>query len=46
MTVLVAGYPKDHIDAFREFGVDDFIHIRSNVFDMLEKLQKKVGVVP
>ena len=44
MTVLVAGYPKDHMDAFKECGVDDFIHIRSNVLDMLEKLQKKAGV--
>jgi len=44
MTVLVAGYPKDYIDAFKECGVDDFIHIRSNVLDMLEKLQKKAGV--
>jgi len=46
MTVLVAGYPKDYIDTFKECGVDDFIHIRSNVFDMLEKLQKKAGVTP
>ncbi len=46
MTVLVAGYPKDHVEAFKKSGVDDFIHIRSNVFDMLEKLQKKAGVMP
>ena len=43
-TVLVAGYPADHIDAFKQSGVDDFIHIRANCFGLLDNLQNRIGV--
>lgn len=46
ITVLLAGYPADHIEAFRAAGVDDFIHLRANCYEMLVSLQKKVGVLP
>jgi len=42
--VLVAGYPSDHIDAFRQAGVDDFIHVRANCYELLDNLQKNTGV--
>jgi len=42
--VLVAGYPADHVDAFKAAGVDDFIHIRANCYELLDKLQNKMGV--
>jgi methylmalonyl-CoA mutase len=42
--VIVAGYPKDHIQAFQEAGVDDFIHLKSNALAFLENLQQKMGV--
>jgi len=44
MVVIVAGYPKDHIDSFKEAGVDDFIHIRANCYDMNVQLQQQLGV--
>jgi methylmalonyl-CoA mutase len=43
-TVLVAGYPSDHIDAFKQAGVDDFIHVRANCYELLNTLQKNIGV--
>jgi len=43
--VIVAGYPKDHIEAFKEAGVDDFIHIKSNALAFLENLQQQMGVI-
>jgi methylmalonyl-CoA mutase len=43
-TVLVAGYPSDHIDAFKQAGVHDFIHVRANCYELLDKLQDNMGV--
>ncbi|WP_133512202.1 methylmalonyl-CoA mutase family protein [Candidatus Thiosymbion oneisti] len=42
--VLVAGYPADHVEAFKAAGVDDFIHIRANCYELLDKLQNQMGV--
>ncbi|MGF1613516.1 MAG: methylmalonyl-CoA mutase family protein [Gammaproteobacteria bacterium] len=43
--ILLAGYPADHIDAFQAAGVDDFIHLRANCYQLLASLQKKLGVL-
>jgi methylmalonyl-CoA mutase len=42
--VLVAGYPSDHVEAFKQAGVDDFIHLRANCYELLDKLQQHIGV--
>ncbi len=42
--VIVAGYPKEHIEAFKEAGVDDFIHIRANCYDVSRRLLETLGV--
>jgi methylmalonyl-CoA mutase len=42
--VLLAGYPSDHIDAFKQAGVDDFIHVRANCYELLDNLQNRIGV--
>ena len=44
-TVILAGYPADYVDAFREAGVDDFVHIRANCYELLLNLMKQRGVV-
>jgi methylmalonyl-CoA mutase len=43
--VIVAGYPKDQIEAFKAAGVDDFIHMQANVYQVITDLQKKLGVI-
>lgn len=43
--LLLAGYPTDHIEAFKSAGVDDFIHLRANCYEMLVNIQNKIGVV-
>jgi methylmalonyl-CoA mutase len=43
--VVVAGYPKEHIETFREVGVDEFIHLRANQYDILQKLMKRLGIL-
>jgi methylmalonyl-CoA mutase len=44
-TVLLAGLLKDHADAFKVSGVDDFVHIRSDVHAVLSGLAKGMGVL-
>jgi methylmalonyl-CoA mutase len=43
--IILAGYPRDHIEAFKEAGVDEFIHIRANVYEILVRLMKKLHIL-
>jgi methylmalonyl-CoA mutase len=45
INVTLAGYPKEHIEAFKNAGVDDFIHIKSNVIETLTSFQKYFGIM-
>jgi methylmalonyl-CoA mutase len=40
--VVLAGYPTEQIEAYKQAGVDDFIHVRANCLDLLTNLQSKV----
>jgi len=42
--ILLAGYPTDHITAFKSAGVDDFLHVRSESLNLLGQLQKFLGL--
>lgn len=44
LTVMLAGYPADQVEAFKAAGVDDFIHLAANCQALLSTLQKKMGV--
>ena len=44
-TLLVAGLLKDHAEAFKGAGVDDFIHVKSDVHAVLSGLAKGLGVI-
>jgi len=43
-TILVAGYPKEILESLKDAGVDDFIHLRSNLFESLKKFQSILGI--
>jgi len=43
--VIVAGYPTPIVDSLIASGVDDFIHMRSNLFETLLKYQQKLGII-
>ncbi|MFC4769700.1 methylmalonyl-CoA mutase family protein [Effusibacillus consociatus] len=46
ITVLLAGNPADNdADKYKQAGVDDFIHVRTNCYEMLLNLQRKKGIV-
>ncbi len=40
--LILAGYPKDQIENFRQMGVDDFIHIQSNLLETLQKYNSQL----
>ena len=44
MVVILAGYPKDKVEEYRQADVDDFIHIRANCYEMNKTLQERLGV--
>jgi methylmalonyl-CoA mutase len=46
LVVILAGYPTELIEPLKTAGFDDFIHVRSNVRETLEKLLCRIGVMP
>lgn len=44
MVVILAGYPQGKVDEYKQAGVDDFIHIRANCYEMNTDLQDRLGV--
>ncbi|MEG1497856.1 MAG: methylmalonyl-CoA mutase family protein [Bacteroidales bacterium] len=40
--IVVAGFPKDSIDDFKKQGVEEFIHVKSNVLEILQNCQKQL----
>jgi methylmalonyl-CoA mutase len=45
VTLLVAGTPGDHEVAWRTAGVDEFVNVRSNNFELNQQLLKRAGVL-
>jgi methylmalonyl-CoA mutase len=43
-TILLAGYPQDQVEAYKQSGVDEFIHIRADAKDLLTNLHKRLGI--
>lgn len=43
-TVVVAGYPEEQLEALKACGVDEFVHVRTNVVEYLTAVQAKLGV--
>ncbi|MCU0245985.1 MAG: methylmalonyl-CoA mutase family protein [Bryobacter sp.] len=42
--VLVAGYPKESIDALKQAGVADFVYLGANAVEVLSRWQDKLGL--
>jgi methylmalonyl-CoA mutase len=42
--LLLAGFPGEHEQAFREAGMDDFIHIKSNNLIINQTYQAELGI--
>jgi len=44
-TFVVAGYPKACIEDLQKAGIENFIHIKSNVLETLQDFQEKLKIV-
>lgn len=42
---VVAGYPKAHMEALQNHGIEHFIHMKSNVLEKLNEFQSKLGIL-
>jgi len=42
--LVLAGYPQDQIEAHKAAGVDEFIHIRADAVQLLNKCHSKLGI--
>ncbi len=47
LKLILAGLPADPqtLESFRRVGIDEFIHVRANVQEILAKLQQEIGVI-
>ncbi len=43
--VVLAGYPKDQIEALRAAGVEEFIHVKVDALAVLRSLARSLGVL-
>ena len=44
VTVIVAGAATDAAEAWKAAGVDEYVNVRVNTYQLLKKLQVKMGV--
>lgn len=44
-TVVLAGFPKDQVDAHRESGVDEFIYLGADAYHIISSIYQKIGVM-
>ncbi len=42
--IVLAGYPKDKLDEYKAAGVDEFIHIRANNYQLLSDLHNSMNI--
>lgn len=44
-TLILAGYPADMVETYRQNGIDAFIHIRADLYATLRELAVRMGVI-
>lgn len=42
--VVLAGYPQEQIEGHKKAGVDEFIHLRADVVEVLRGINKRLGI--
>lgn len=43
-SIVLAGYPKEQVETYKGYGVDEFIHVKTNVLESLTAFQKLMGI--
>ena len=44
-SIVLAGYPKEQVEAYKAQGVDEFIHVKTNVLESLTAFQKMMNLL-
>ena len=44
-SIVIAGYPKDDLEVLKDKGIENYIHLKSNLLDELKKYQHLSGIV-
>lgn len=44
-SIVLAGYPKEMVDTYRGYGIDEFIHVKTNALECLTAFQKLMGII-
>ena len=42
--IVLAGYPTEQVEAHKQSGVDEFIHARADVVEVLSKIHARLGI--
>ncbi len=42
--IVLAGYPQDQVEAYKQAGVDEFIHVRADAVELLAKFHSRLGI--
>jgi len=42
--IVIAGYPKDAVEALQQQGLNHFIHVKSNLLEELQKFQSLLNI--
>ncbi|MFZ4740122.1 MAG: methylmalonyl-CoA mutase family protein [Bacteroidales bacterium] len=45
INITVAGYPKEQIEEYKALGIDEFIHVKSDVITTLKAYQEFLGIM-
>jgi methylmalonyl-CoA mutase len=43
--ITMAGYPKETMERLKAFGIEEFIHVRSNLLETLVGYHKRLGII-
>ena len=41
-SLVLAGFPKEMVETYKGYGIDEFIHVKTNALDCLTKFQKQL----
>lgn len=44
-SLVLAGFPKEMVDTYKGYGIDEFIHVKTNVLECLTAFQKMFNIL-
>ncbi|MBP5516069.1 MAG: methylmalonyl-CoA mutase small subunit [Bacteroidales bacterium] len=44
-SIVLAGFPKEMVETYKGYGIDEFIHVKTNVLESLTSFQKLLGIM-